>query len=202
MHGAALLYNLMLADRRGDPELIDGYLEALSSWAGLISERRLQLGALDRSDFWRTVLEVNPRVPASSQGFVNSWIDLVLGAGDPSELRHSKAARTLIEEREIRLKGMRRARLVEPRALELWSGAAGTNRLTYRWRVVQWIVRDIADGQTPQTSPASYPGQRYTAPSRASSSPGARRAADHASAPEESEIQLGTASRGPRYESR
>ena len=146
MHGAALLYNLMLAEKAGREELEEDHGKALAERGKQIVGRRAQLGAWDRGDFWRTVLGVNPRVPESTRGFVDAWIDLALGAGDPSALRGSRAARTLIEEREIRLKGMRRARLVEPRALELWSGDAGTRRLVYRWGVVQWIVRDIAEG--------------------------------------------------------
>jgi hypothetical protein len=146
MHGAAVLYNLMLARKRGDQKIIDLHEESLAEWADLVVERRAQLVAWNREDFWRTALGVNPRIPVSTQGFVNAWIDLALGAGDPSTLRDSKAALTLIGDRELRLKGRRRARLVEPRALEMWSGNAGTRRLVYRWGIVQWIVRDIADG--------------------------------------------------------
>jgi len=115
-------------------------------WAGDVASWRSDLEAWDREDFWRTVLDVNPRVPISTQGFVNAWMDLVLEATDLSALRKSPAARTLIEDRELRLKGLRRARLFEPRALEMWSGDAGTRLIVYRWNIVQNIVRDISAG--------------------------------------------------------
>jgi hypothetical protein len=146
MHGAAVLYNLMLAEKAHNAERIDQHGENLAWWAGQVVARRVLLEAWNREDFWKTVRDVNSRVPVSTQSFVESWMDLALGSGDPSGLRDSKAARTLIQDRELRLKGPRRARMFEPRALELWSGDAGTRRLVYRWNIVQDIVRDISAG--------------------------------------------------------
>jgi len=146
MQGAAFLYNLMLAEKQEHQERIDRHEDNLTIWAGDVSSWRSDLDAWDREDFWRTVLDVNPRVPVSTQGFVNAWMDLVLEATDLSALRKSPAARTLIEDRELRLKGLRRARLFEPRALEMWSGDAGTRLIVYRWNIVQNIVRDISAG--------------------------------------------------------
>jgi hypothetical protein len=146
MHGAAVLYNLMLAEKARDVELIDQHGENLAWWADQVVARRAQLDAWDREDFWRTVRDVNSRIPVSTQSFVDTWMDLALGSGDPSTLRDSKPARRLIEDRELRLKGSRRARLFEPRALEMWSGDAGTRRLVYRWNIVQDIVKDISSG--------------------------------------------------------
>ncbi len=146
MHGAAFLYNLMLAEKAENEERIDQHGENLAWWADQVVAWRAQLSVWDRQGFWATVRAVNRRIPPSTQTFVNTWMDLALTTGDPSTLRNSKAARTLIEDRELRLKGYRRARLFEPRALELWSGDAGTRRLVYRWDIVQAIVRDISAG--------------------------------------------------------
>jgi hypothetical protein len=146
MHGAALLYNLMLAEKAESSEKETKYTEGLAGWAAQVVARRAQLEDWDRQDFWKNVLGSNRRIPGSTQSFVNAWMDLVLNSGDPSTLRDSKAARLLIEDRELRLKGPRRARLYEPRALELWRGDAGTRRLVYRWNIVQDIVKDISAG--------------------------------------------------------
>ncbi len=56
-------------------------------------------------------------------------------ADDPS-------LRALIRHREQQLKGGR-ARLVNPRALELWGGESGTGRLVYRWPTAYRLVSDI-----------------------------------------------------------
>ena len=146
LHGAAVLYNLMLAEKAENAERIDQHGENLAWWADQVVARRAQLEAWDREDFWKTVRGVNSRIPPSTQSFVNTWMDLALDSGDPSTLRNSKTARSLIEDRELRLKGLRRARLFEPRALEMWSGDAGTRRLVYRWNIVQDIVKDISAG--------------------------------------------------------
>jgi hypothetical protein len=146
MHGAAVLYNLMLAEKAQNAELIDQHGENLAWWADQVAARWTQLDVWDREDFWKTVRGVNSGIPVSTQSFVDTWMDLALGSGDPSTLRDSKPALRLIEDRELRLKGSRRARLFEPRALEMWSGDAGTRRLVYRWNIVQDIVKDISAG--------------------------------------------------------
>ena len=57
----------------------------------------------------------------------------------------SRSARDLIHHRERRLKRTL-ARLDNPRALETWSGAAGTQQLSYRWQQAQIILQDILRG--------------------------------------------------------
>ena len=55
----------------------------------------------------------------------------------------SSDARELITDREHGLKRVR-ARIGNPRALELWNGAAGTAQLDYRWgRPVKVLLNDI-----------------------------------------------------------
>jgi hypothetical protein len=55
-------------------------------------------------------------------------------------------ATDLIRKREYQLKNSK-ARLFKLRALENWTGDAGTQQLNYRWPVVQTLVEDIL---TPQ----------------------------------------------------
>ena len=61
------------------------------------------------------------------------------------EITDDKTARNLIAVRERQLKGPQ-ARVDNLRARELWGGAAGTDRLAYRWPNAQRISRDILVG--------------------------------------------------------
>ena len=117
----------------------------MANWADRVEEESIRFGVWDRKAFWTTVSSVNPGVPERTSEFVNAWLDLALEAPGPSALAESPVARELISKREWSLK-KGRARLHDRRALELWTGAAGTGLLTYRWSVAQWIIRDIREG--------------------------------------------------------
>jgi hypothetical protein len=156
MLGAALLYNLMLAEKRavapaGEQEpstdLVEDYRLRLTQWHADIREagRDLEAWAAAREVFWQSVQRINPRVPIPTLHFINTWIDHTLNAGSATELIDSRSARELIHHRERRLK-RRLARLDNVRALEMWSGAAGIQRLSYRWPQAQVIVQDILLG--------------------------------------------------------
>lgn len=156
MLGAALLYNLMLAEKRassrvdgaGLPEgLVGHYRIALGEWYGEVKDkhRTLVRWVESRSDFWELIHHVNQRIPVPTVHFINTWTDLALGSDGIDTLIGARAARDLIHHRERRLKRTL-ARLDNPRALEMWSGAAGTQRLAYRWQQAQTIVQDILRG--------------------------------------------------------
>ncbi|MCY4419775.1 MAG: DUF6361 family protein [Gammaproteobacteria bacterium] len=156
MLGAALLYNLMLAEKRassrndgvGLPEgLVGHYRSLLGDWYGEVEDKRRTLVQWvdSRSDFWEIIHRVNPRIPIPTVHFINTWTDLAAGTDGVDTLISAPAARDLIHHRERRLK-LTLARLDNPRALEMWSGAAGTQQLTYRWQQAQTIVQDILRG--------------------------------------------------------
>ncbi len=146
MLGAALLYNLMIAEKppRND-ELIAAYESDLEQWALSIQAQLGDLRAWDRNGFWKVVHETDATRRPFTEGFVNSWIDLVLAGSKPRDVKTSVSARTLIEERERRLKRSL-ARLSNQRARELWRGASGTGQIDYRWRNAQWLMNDIFAG--------------------------------------------------------
>jgi hypothetical protein len=66
-------------------------------------------------------------------------------AGDAARLCDSPTARSLIRERERRLKKSL-ARIDNPRAQELWTGDSGTAQLEFRWLISQRLLGDIFDG--------------------------------------------------------
>ena len=164
-HGAALLYNLMLAEKGVEldkpwQEAADGYRERLDEWARLLRERESALASWQwsgaKSAFWETVFSENPAIPLGTQAFVEQWLRLALQDGGYSALADNPTARELIRRREFHLKGTA-ARLHEPRALDLWQGEAGTARLSYRWNTAAVIVADILQGEmAPQGEVAAH----------------------------------------------
>lgn len=149
--GAQLLYNLMLAERRGLTEKITDYQNRLHLWWETIKERAQALREWDRRRFWQIVRQSNPRIPHRASAFVTAWLDLAVHASDLNQVIESHQARELIEQREVQLKhGL--ARLRNQRALELWPGAAGDEQLDLRWTSAQRIVQDIINGLENSTS--------------------------------------------------
>lgn len=149
IHGAALLYNLMLAELVPSQERIDQYRTELQQWATRLVGRAETLGRWDRRRFWEIVESGGARIPLRTRSFIDAWLDLIL---EGTSLRQSagtvatnEQARRLIHDRERSIK-RDRSRLDNRRALELWGGAAGTSQLNYRWPVVQTIILDILTG--------------------------------------------------------
>ena len=146
MHGAALLYNLMLAEAVGDqrPDWVDRYRALLKDWAAEVDSRSTEYAAWDRTDFWDTVERTRPNVPLGSRQFINAWLDRLYSADNPFELVDCSYCRNLIEKRESRLK-KNQARLHNSRLLELWNGdtGAGAGRMNFRWSVLRDHLSDI-----------------------------------------------------------
>lgn len=149
MHGAALLYNLMLAERyeaAGFDTIaapVDRYREQLTQW----QQERERLDALlsqwDRRDLWRVVTSQNPQVASGSRLFVDNWLDMGLTvAGD---LSTDTAAREFIARREATHKRSQ-ARLANEKLLASWQGAAGAGALVFRWPQVRGVLTDLHDG--------------------------------------------------------
>lgn len=149
MHGAALIYNDMLAEKRKDEELLSTYEQRLQNWAALMAEREPALRAWDRQRFWMVVQRERARVPITTRMFVDQWLDFGAKTGWAS-LSRSSAVRGLIREREVSLKrGL--ARLTSQRALDLWEGASGAKQLDFRWKAVaQDVVNDITGALQPE----------------------------------------------------
>lgn len=146
MHGAALLYNLMLGEKSGREDEVTKYGDRLVKWRENIQSRKAGLTRWHRQDFWGTVESQRARVPSRTRNFIDRWINLVSESGDLAALSTDEIARSLIYDRELALKH-NRARLHNQRALELWSGAAGASQLDYRWSVVvNRIINDILLG--------------------------------------------------------
>jgi hypothetical protein len=138
-HGAALLYNLMLARLSNADDLVDLYDERLAHWDDELTTSRTFEG-WDRGEFWQLIRTRNPRLSLATENFLNKWFALV-EAGDP----RGAAAQRLIQNREVLLKG-NRSRLVNSAARENWTGGSGIARLDYRWPVASRFLNDVFTG--------------------------------------------------------
>lgn len=138
IHGAALLYNLLLAEKSGNDDLVDSYTAELDDWKDELGATQVLRG-WDRDAWWATVQAANPRLRTMTRTFVDRWLDL-LDADD--DVAASRDARTLVSDREKRIKGGR-ARLLNQSALDRWSGASGTGRHSFRWPVASSHLEDL-----------------------------------------------------------
>jgi hypothetical protein len=149
MHGAALLYNLLLARRGaelgydGMDDHADHYEDQLANWWGEVAPDP-GVHDWDRTDFWRTVRASNPNVTPRTVAWVDSWLDGVVD-GTAAIAATDTGLASLVSDRERRLKGSK-SRLVNDRLLAAWNGSAGTARLLYRWPTVRTQLLDLFDG--------------------------------------------------------
>jgi len=148
IQGAALLYNLMLAEEKRDETLTETYRHDLQQWAERLNARQSNLEAWSREDYWELVTQqAGPQSPRTV-GFLNQWFDLALPLNRDQIADHPHA-RNLIRDREGVLK-RGNARLGNPRALDLWQGGAGTAPLDFRWKAARNILTDILNGLLPE----------------------------------------------------
>lgn len=144
MHGAAYLYNLLLAEKSGRKDLEDEFCAKLVEWADSLTTRWADIETWSLTECWELVEEKNENVPFETYQFVEQWVDIV--RDDPNEIWADNDARKLIRTRELKLK-KNRARLHNPEARRLWNGEAGLSQLEYRWDIAKTHLRDIFRGK-------------------------------------------------------
>jgi hypothetical protein len=151
MHGAALLYNLLLARRWGElgyeraEEFIGMYETELNSWSGVISTRQQPLHSWSRDEFWRLVHSQNSRIKPQTRMFIDQWCESGVLTNPLLAIKSPDLA-DLIAKREQDQKKSQ-ARLTNDRLMTQWRGSSGSGRLIYRWNQVRQILVDIAEGR-------------------------------------------------------
>lgn len=154
LHGAMLLYNLILADkvnearRAGADVAVESdrtfhYRERLEGWSATVRARRDAYRAWSRPAFWDLVTRRDVRVPLPARIFVEAWVELAIERAEA--VADDATARALVAEREIAVK-RQLARVANPRALELWRGAAGSDQLSFRWNESRQLADDVLAG--------------------------------------------------------
>ncbi|HDZ2859242.1 TPA: hypothetical protein RST11_005265, partial [Klebsiella pneumoniae] len=120
MHGAALLYNYLLAKERADNDLLSQHHDSFVAWFTTLPREDIATWSLDR--MWELTAKPAYSISLKTRRFVEQWIALIRQSS--GTLLTSKEACALIRAREIALKGPR-SRFKNRRALEQWSGYAG-----------------------------------------------------------------------------
>jgi len=144
-HGAALLYNLMLAEVSKREEDEQEFVTWIQEWsADLHAEdrpRALRNWNLDR--FWQLTIARGFNISAASRAFLQQWLEN--SSVCSVEAFTSNASRVLVRERERKLKGTR-SRFDNATARQQWSGASGVGRSNFRWPVTARLLRDLRAG--------------------------------------------------------
>ena len=136
VHGAALLYNLMLAERF-TPVSVSAWENELDDWRSSKTPR-----AEDARTLIAPLLEAGSDIGFVANPMTIKFVDAWLGVmRDPT----SKNARDLIISRERQAKPGR-ARLQLDGDYK-WNGNSGASRLTYRWGRVHRYLQDIAEAK-------------------------------------------------------
>ncbi len=144
MHGAAWVYNVVLAAMDERREIEAAHRESYAAWSVRVEEQRDVLESWDLTELWSVVASTGVSVPPRTVHFVNAWLTAFCG-DDSSALLDREDVRDLIIQRERHMKG-RNARTANDRALKLWGGASATNPLDYRWSTARLLINDIRAG--------------------------------------------------------
>jgi hypothetical protein len=143
MYGAALLYNLLLAEHARNEDLARKHREEGEKWAEGVGAIAADLAGWSLDWVPRLAIERQQVVSPATLDFCGRWLDLTRASG--GRLLDQPEARSLIRSRELRLKGPR-SRFTNQRALDQWSGYAGLFRMSYRWPTVSRFLADLHDG--------------------------------------------------------
>lgn len=147
IHGASLLYNLMLAEAVGNAQLIDDFNNRLNTWRDNLNSRMKELQSWHEEiiEFWKSKTLNDANIPEPTRRFVNRWLGFIFHSPGLSSLITNDNVRYKIAAREIFLK-RNRARLKNKRVLELWQGESGASQLSYRWESAATLIKDLFNG--------------------------------------------------------
>jgi hypothetical protein len=154
MHGAQLLYNLILAEQSNNDDRQGEYRERMNDWWVIIAQGNERFADWNLKQFWAIIYKVNPRISARAKQFIELWIATVQSATSLVGVMDSSSARDLISQREHQIKGSL-ARTRNERVRDLWSGAAGSEQLDLRWRTSRRIITDILRLEVTTDAPAN-----------------------------------------------
>ena len=87
MHGAPLLYNLVLAEQGRRKEGVAKISPKLQRVGKIDVRARPRFGAVGQKTFWEIVRSVDPGITAPTHEFINSWWDSAL-AGNAERGQH------------------------------------------------------------------------------------------------------------------
>lgn len=142
-HGAAILYNLMLAEILDSKDLISTHQDSAQVWLDQFQSNRSEVvrWVNDISAFWSLIRDQGHEISGRSEDFVEQWASLATEYGD--QVFTAKEPRRLIKAREIDKKKAN-SRFTNARVRDQWGGHSGTRPMVYRWPIVQTFINDMA----------------------------------------------------------
>lgn len=150
IHGASLLYNLLLAEAtsadadRFRDDRVAHYRDELQVWAEETSSH--PFGPDDLSALGQLMAARRRSYTPGTRIFLERWSEV---SRIPHTVADSKAARDLVIGREHAVKKERaRLRPGNLKALHAWSGASGAGRMLFRWGNVTQLLQDLYDGES------------------------------------------------------
>ena len=147
VEGMPLIYNLLVAERRrevlesDEAETIDKFRADLAEWA---NREAAEGASFDPKGLWELVVRRDGHLPYPQRVFIESW-SRRLAELAPDRVADDRWLRTLIAEREWRLKGVR-ARLRNQNRLLDWAPGVGVGRMDFRWSRVRRFLIDLHRG--------------------------------------------------------
>ena len=142
MHGASLLYNLLLSELREKPDWIEKYETRLHDWRAGLDMPAIRAWSLDT--FWQAIDHPAHRIRHAAKRFVTEFLALVQ-TGAVGEGRRTPAA-GMVQNRERRLKTSQ-SRFANRAVRDRWNGASGVEPLSFRWAQARSHLRDLADAE-------------------------------------------------------
>ena len=143
MHGAHLLYNLLLCRLTERQVKEDEYFQRMNEWWKMIHSESNRFNSRPRDTFWRLARQGAGRpINHGTKHFIDTWIDFTLKSDSLEDLLRVASNQRLLEKREHSIKG-RRARLTTPQRREDWRPGSGEARLSFRWEIVRTYLADL-----------------------------------------------------------
>lgn len=152
MHGAALLYNLMLREQYERAGLdrvttsIDRYEDNYADWLDEIRDHADLLRSWHLEEFWGLIDMTPNNISPRTRNFVHEWVAAIADGSVEAALADGQhRLRGFIAGRERAIKRAQ-SRLTNAKLLAVWNGASGAGELAFRWPQVKQIVTDIHEG--------------------------------------------------------
>ena len=147
VEGMPLVYNLMLAERRGNlfgdaDDWVGGYSADCADWA---VREASEEEAFDPQMLWALLDSRGMPANFRQRTFVQAWASRLAQIG-PEKASTDDTVRDLIADRERLLKGRHRARLVNDDLLVDWRGESGVGRMDFNWFRAREMLAELKRG--------------------------------------------------------
>ena len=147
VEGIPLIYNLMLAERRGerisdDDDRVGKYTVDCAKWAAIEASEDEEF---EPQTLWNLLESQGTQIRLPLKRFVEAWTSKLAEIG-PENASMEGSVRELIANRELKLKGRQRARLVNENRLLDWAGGSGVGRMDFNWFRARELLAELKKG--------------------------------------------------------